>query len=73
MNAEPLTKLRADGSFSRSERYVVRHRDGTHDTFHVTFAGRFQSAGASGTLTARVQHSGHAACATGLQTWTAAP
>jgi hypothetical protein len=79
MNVEPLTKVRADGSFSRTERYVVKYTDGTHDTFHVTFAGRFQSAGASGTLTARVQlsdpkhHKRFAPCTTGPQTWTATP
>jgi ABC-type uncharacterized transport system permease subunit len=76
MNVEPWTKLRPDGSFSSTEKYVVRYRDGSHDTFRVTFAGQFVAGGAAGTLTARVQstdkhHRLYAPCLTGTQTWSA--
>jgi hypothetical protein len=78
MNVTPLTPIHADGSFRRSEKYRISYDDGSHDTFHVTFAGRFVAGGATGTLTARVQstdkhHRLFAPCLTGTQTWSATP
>jgi hypothetical protein len=77
-NHTPSSPIGADGSFSRSEKYVLKYTDGAHDTFHVAFAGRFLSGGASGTLTARLQRTGRHGkrrkpCVSGAQTWTATP
>jgi hypothetical protein len=73
MNSTPLTKIRADGTFSRSERYKIRYTDGSHDVFRVTFAGQFVPGGAVGTLTARTQLADHkhlyAPCVSGTQHW----
>jgi hypothetical protein len=75
MNSTPLTKIRADGTFSRSERYTIRYTDGSHDVFRVTFAGQFVPGGAVGTLTARTQLADrkhlYAPCISGTQHWSA--
>jgi hypothetical protein len=73
MNVTPLTKIRGDGTFKRSERYTIRYTDGSHDVFRVTFAGQFVPGGAVGTLTARSQLADHkhlyAPCFSGTQQW----
>jgi hypothetical protein len=53
-NITPRTRIRADGSFSKPERYVIRYNDGTTDRFRISFSGRFLTDGAVGTLRARV-------------------
>jgi hypothetical protein len=76
LNVTPFTKIHSDGSFSRSEKYTIRYDDGSHDVFHVPFAGHFVSGGAVGTLRARVQytdpkHQLHIPCVSGTQNWSA--
>ena len=53
-NITPRTRIRADGSFSKPERYVIRYSDGTTDRFRISFSGRFLTDGVVGTLRARV-------------------
>ena len=78
MNVTPYTRITADGSFRRTEKFRQKYDDGSHDTVHVTFAGTFLAGGASGTLSARVQftdkhHRLYTPCLTSTQTWTATP
>ncbi len=74
-NLTPLTKIRPDGTFTRSERYSIRYKGGLVDHYRVTFTGAFRSDGVSGTLTARVRTtkrgSRYRPCASGTQTWAA--
>jgi hypothetical protein len=78
MNVTPLTRIAADGSFRRTEKFVQKYSDGSHDTVHATFAGTFLAGGASGTLSARIQytdkhHRLYTPCLLAPQTWTATP
>jgi hypothetical protein len=74
-NLTPLTKIRADGTFTRRERYVIRYKRGMVDHFVVRLSGAFRSDGVSGTLTAHVRTTqpGHRfrPCYSGKQTWAA--
>lgn len=76
VNFTPPTRVRGDGTFSRTETYTLRYPDGSRDRFHVTFAGRFLADGATGTLDARMQTRKrgvrYLACSSGRQTWSAA-
>jgi hypothetical protein len=79
MNLEPFLSIHAGGTFASNEAFAIRFHDGTRATYRVAFAGRFTGGGATGTLSARVRrsdpkhHRRLAPCATGTQTWTAAP
>jgi hypothetical protein len=78
MNVTPWTRIAANGSFRRAEKFVQKYSDGSHDTVHATFAGTFVAGGASGTLSARVQftdkhHRLYTPCVLAPQTWTATP
>jgi hypothetical protein len=76
-NSSPTTTIKADGSFSRSERYTVRYRGGSSERFRVSFKGRFLADGAVGTLRARSQlrekGKSYHPCDSGTQTWAARP
>jgi hypothetical protein len=74
-NVTPTSKVKPDGTFSRSETYTIRYSDGSRDRYRVNFSGRFLADGATGTLRARMQtrKRGHRyyPCDSGTQTWTA--
>jgi hypothetical protein len=72
----PPTRIRADATFGRRERYSIRYRDGSVDRYRVVFRGRLLGDGAAGTLRARTQTSKPGAsffpCDSGTRRWTAA-
>jgi len=74
-NLSPLTKIRPDGTFTRSERFTIRYRGGYKNHYRVTFAGAFHSDGVSGTLKARMLTTKpgrrYRPCVSGTQTWAA--
>jgi hypothetical protein len=76
-NVTPVTTVRPDGSFSRTERFTVRYTDGSRDRYRVNFSGRFLADGVTGTLRARMQTyqrgKRYFPCYSGLQTWAARP
>src|SRR3954454_8294979 len=76
-NVTPLTKIRADGSFSRSERFNIRYRGNFIDHYKVRLTGQFRADGVSGTLRASMQTTkpGHSyyGCFSGTQAWAARP
>ena len=55
VNFTPATKIAADGSFTKSEKYTIKYGNGSSDTYRVSFGGRFLADGASGTLRVRMQ------------------
>ena len=77
LNVTPTTRVRADGSFSRSETYTIRFTDGYSERYRVNFSGRFLADGVVGTLRARMQGRKpgrrYVPCASGTQTWAARP
>ncbi len=74
VNLTPLTRVRADGSFGRSERFARPLRDALV-RYRARFAGRFAGEGASGTLRLRARvfnRSGkrlRTRCDSGTRTW----
>ncbi len=76
-NATPVTTVRADGSFSRTERFSIRYSDGSRERYRVNFRGRFLTDGVTGNLSARMQTykrgKRYFPCYSGLQTWAARP
>ena len=54
VNLTPPTRVRADGSFGRNERFAVRYVDALV-RYRTRFAGRFAGEGASGTLRLRAR------------------
>jgi hypothetical protein len=74
VNLTPPTRVRADGRFSRKERYLVRYLDATV-RYRASFAGRFAGDGATGTLRLRARvynRSGtrlRTRCDSGTRTW----
>jgi hypothetical protein len=74
-NVTPLTKIRPDGTFSRTEHFNIRYTDGFTYHYNVKLAGAFRADGVSGTLRARLRltKKGHRyyPCASGTQTWAA--
>jgi hypothetical protein len=76
VNLTPPTRIRADATFGRRERYSIRYRDGSVDRYRVVFRGRLRADGAAGTLRARMQTSEPGAsffpCDSGTRRWTAA-
>jgi hypothetical protein len=78
LNFTPPMRVRADGTFSRSERFSVRFLDALV-RFRPTFAGRITADGASGTLRLRARIFNRRGtklktrCDSGVVTWNAAP
>jgi hypothetical protein len=74
-NVTPLTKIRADGTFLRKERFVVRYVHGLTDHYTVTLKGAFRADGVSGTLTMRMRRTQPGKrfrpCVSGTQSWAA--
>jgi hypothetical protein len=74
-NVTPLTKIRADGTFLRKERFVVRYTHGLVDHYAVTLKGAFRADGVSGTLTMRMHRTQPGKrfrpCVSGTQAWAA--
>jgi hypothetical protein len=74
-NVTPYTRIRPDGSFTRSERFRIRYRGGATDHYKVKLTGQFRADGVSGTLRASVQTTkpGHRyyPCFSGTQAWAA--
>jgi hypothetical protein len=74
-NFTPVTKIRPDGTFSRSERYTIRHGDGAADHYRVRLTGAFHADGVSGTLRASLRPTKpgkrYGTCASGTQAWAA--
>lgn len=77
VNLTPLTRVRDDGTFARSERFLIRYQDAVI-RYRVRFGGRFVGDGASGTLRLRARvynRSGkrlRTRCDSGTRTWNAA-
>ena len=78
VNLTPPTRVRADGSFGRSERFAVRYVNALV-RYRTRFSGRFAGEGASGTLRLRARvysRSGkklRTRCDSGTRTWNVAP
>jgi hypothetical protein len=78
VNFTPPTKLRADGTFSRSERFSVQYAD-LFIRYRASFSGRIRSDGATGTLRLRTRvYNGSGTklrtkCDSGGRTWIANP
>lgn len=76
-NYSPSIPIRPDGSFRRTERFVLRYTDATERVTVVT-AGRFVAGGATGTIrarsVARSRRTGRIVdrCDSGTRTWQAA-
>ena len=74
-NVTPITKIKPDGTFTRSERYTIRYEHGLVDHFRVTFTGTFRADGVSGTLIARLRTTQPGKrfrpCSSGVQAWAA--
>jgi hypothetical protein len=69
-NLTPGGVIAADGTFRLRERFTVRYANGD-ERFRVKVAGRFTTAGASGTLSVSSRF-GADHCATGVVRWAAA-
>ena len=76
-NTTPTSKIKPDGTFSRSETYTIRYRGGLSERYRVTFKGRFLADGAVGTLRARMQTRkrgrSYYPCDSGTRTWAVRP
>ena len=78
VNFTPATRVRPDGTFSRSERFSVRYADALI-RYRASFSGRIRSDGATGTLRLRTRvynRSGsklRTRCDSGGRTWIANP
>jgi hypothetical protein len=74
-NVTPLTKIRPDGTFSRTEHFNIRYTSGFTYHYNVKLAGAFRADGVSGTLRASVRFTKRGGryypCASGTQTWAA--
>jgi len=74
-NLTPLTKIRPDGTFSRTEHFNIRYTSGFTYHYSVKFAGAFRADGVSGTLRASVRFTkrggSYYPCHSGTQTWAA--
>jgi hypothetical protein len=75
LNVSPSAKIKADGSFTRNERYTIRYTDGYFERYRVTFGGRFLADDVVGTLRMRMQGHQKGArfypCDSGIHTWEA--
>jgi hypothetical protein len=67
--------IKADGTFSRTHRYVIRYSDAPDEHYRVTVRGRFLADGAVGTVSARMVWRERGAryypCRSGTRTWAA--
>jgi hypothetical protein len=78
LNFTPAMRVRADGTFSRTERFSVRYIDGLI-RYRPTFAGRITADGATGTLRLRARIFNRKGtklktrCDSGVIRWNAAP
>jgi|SRR4051794_4495354 hypothetical protein len=74
-NVTPLTKIRPDGTFSRSEHFNIRYTDGFTYHYNVKLSGAFRADGVSGTLRASVRFTKRGGryypCHSGTQAWAA--
>jgi hypothetical protein len=74
-NVTPFTKIRADGSFTRSERFKIRYTSGVVDHYKARLTGQFHADGVTGTLRVSIQTTkpGHSfyPCYSGVQAWAA--
>ena len=74
-NVTPFTKIRADGTFVRKERFAVRYVHGLVDHYTVTLKGAFRADGVSGTLSMHMRRTQRGKrfrpCVSGTQTWAA--
>jgi len=74
-NVTPLTKIRPDGTFSRTEHFNIRYTSGFTYHYNVKLAGAFRADGVSGTLRASVRFTkrggSYYPCHSGTQTWAA--
>jgi hypothetical protein len=77
-NFTPAMRVRADGTFSRKERFSVRYTDALV-RYRPSFSGRLASDGATGTLRLRTRVYNRRGtklrtrCDSGTRTWNAAP
>jgi len=75
LDGTPAMAVRPDGTFSRTQRYVIRYSDGPDEHYRVTVRGRFLGDGAVGTVSARMvwreRGQRYHPCRSGTQTWTA--
>ena len=77
VNYTPPTRIRPDGTFSRSERFSVSYAD-AFIRYRVKFSGRFSGEGTSGTLRMRAREYSadgkrfRRRCDSGVRTWSAA-
>jgi hypothetical protein len=73
----PTAAVRADGSFTRNEKFTAHYRGGYSERYRMTFSGRFLSDGAVGTLRIRMQAHEHGKryfpCDSATQNWAARP
>jgi hypothetical protein len=77
VNFSPPMRLRANGSFSSRERFSIRYTDGVI-RYRASFAGRFATDGATGTLRLRTREFNRRGkrtprCDSGTRRWNAAP
>jgi hypothetical protein len=76
VNFTPPTRIAADATFERRERFRIRDRDGSVDRYRVVLRGRLLADGAVGTLRARMRTRKPGTrfypCDSGVQRWTAA-
>jgi hypothetical protein len=74
-NVTPITKIRPDGTFSRSEHFNIRYTSGFTYHYSVKLAGAFRADGVSGTLRASVRFTkrggSYYPCHSGTQAWAA--
>jgi hypothetical protein len=71
LDQTPRTDVRPDGTFSSTQRYVIRYPDAPAERYRVTVRGRFLADGAVGTLRARMLSGRRGRCDSGTHTWTA--
>lgn len=77
LDATPTRAIRADGTFTSTQTYLVRYKGSADERYRVTFNGRFLADGATGTLSARLLFRSpgkrYRPCLSGRQTWSARP
>jgi hypothetical protein len=75
LDATPTMRVKADGTFTESQRYVARYNGAPDEHYRVTFSGRFLADGAVGTLRGRMvwreRGRRYVPCVSGTQTWAA--
>ena len=74
VNRSPYAPIRANGTFTRRERFTLRYTDGSRDHFRTTFHGRLLADGAVGWLRLQIRSTNRQGrlfnkCDTGKQLW----